>query len=108
MKTQTLLALVALGAVAYFATRARARQTPTVRAPSAPLLGGFTGAAPPKAPTPKGTIKKGKTPGPSAPEVIPVQTDDASTYLQPIGSCELGSGISGTLYLNQFGEEVCA
>ena len=108
MKTETVLALAALGAVAFFATRARARQTPTVRAPSAPMLGGFTGGAPPKAPTPPGTIKKGKTPGQSAPDVIPVQTDDASTYLQPIGSCKLGSGIAGTLYLNQFGEEVGA
>ena len=108
MKTETVLALAALGAVAFFATRARARQTPTVRAPSAPMLGGFTGGAPPKAPTPPGTIKKGKTPGPVGPSVVPVETGDASTYLQPIGSCELGSGIPGTLYLNQFGEEVCA
>ena len=72
------------------------------------MLGGFTGGAPPKAPTPPGTIKKGKTPGPVGPSVVPVETGDASTYLQPIGSCELGSGIPGTLYLNQFGEEVCA
>ena len=112
MKPETILALVALGAVAFFATRARARRPSELesrRPPSGPILAGFTGAAPPKAPTPKGTIKKGAAPGAQAPpEYIPYEADDQSAYLQPIGSCELGSGISGTLYLNQFGEEVCA
>lgn len=94
-----ILAAVAALGLALFRRRARA-SGPVQLAPAL----GFV--APPK---PKAKIKKGAAPGAQAPpELIPYETADSSTYLQPIGSCELGSGIPGTLYLNQFGEEVCA
>jgi hypothetical protein len=102
MKPEIILGIAALAALAYFATRSRAAR-PVQLAP-APPLGTFAPALAPKSP-----IKKGAAPGAQAPpEFIPYEADDQSAYLQPIGSCELGSGISGTLYLNQFGEEVCA
>ena len=104
MKPETLLILAALGAAAFFLTRRRAPAAlPFTPTNLGPITGGMV-AVPQSAPK----IKKGAAPSAQAPPVIPVALADASTYLQPIGSCELGSGIPGTLYLNQFGEEVCA
>ena len=97
-----ILAAVASLGLARF--RRRARASAPVQLAHAPPLGTFAPALAPKSP-----IKKGAAPGAQAPpEFIPYEADDQSAYLQPIGSCELGSGIPGTLYLNQFGEEVCA
>ena len=105
MKSKIWIGVAALAALAFFATRANARrrgQELEVRRAPAPLELAPT-------PAPKSPIKKGSAPGAQAPpELIPYEAQDSSTYLQPIGSCELGSGIPGTLYLNQFGEEVCA
>ena len=36
------------------------------------------------------------------------ESEQMTQVLTAIGSCELGSGIAGTLYINQDGEEVCA
>jgi len=102
MKPKIWIGVAALAAVAFFVSRSRAPQIPAQFSPALKF-------APTPAPKPKAKIKKGSAPGAQAPpELIPYEAQDSSTYLQPIGSCELGSGIPGTLYLNQFGEEVCA